>query len=153
MSSSEKPKIEAVFVLEILGRPKEHLIEVLEDIIKKMSEEKGVSLVNKKIPEPIESKEKKDFFATHAEVELEVEEPFQLAVLMFKYMPSHIEIVSPENLTISNNDFSDMLSEITRRLHSYDELMKMIQFENARLTKKVQELSPKDKEDSKENKK
>jgi len=135
----ETKKITAVMILEIIGKPKEHLVTTLEEIIKEMSEEKSVEIIKKKINEPTELKERKDFFTTFAEIEVEVEEAIQLAILMFKYMPAHVEIVSPESLALTNNEYGDILSELTRRLHKYDEVARVVQMEKDILEKKLKE--------------
>ncbi|MEK6817231.1 MAG: hypothetical protein AABX80_00355, partial [Nanoarchaeota archaeon] len=65
--------IKAVFILEIIGKPKEHLVATLEKLIEAIDKEKGVKVIEKKIKEPIEMKNNKDFYTTFAEVEIEVE--------------------------------------------------------------------------------
>ena len=48
MNSVDDSKgIGAVFILEIIGRPKEHLVESLEEIIKQLGEEKRVDITGK----------------------------------------------------------------------------------------------------------
>lgn len=141
MSYNEETKgIRALMIFEILGRPKEHLTETLNSIIKQIDEEKGVSVKSKDIKEPVLMKEQKDFFTTFAEVEVEVEEIRYLAVLMFKYMPAHIDIISPEFIALTNNGWSDIFSELTRRLHGYDEIARIMQSEKLILEKKLKEL-------------
>ena len=139
MSSTEK-SLKASLILEIIGRPKEHLIQALEDIIKKIDDEKGVSVKTKNIPGPKPMKDQKDLFTTYAEVEVEVEEAIFLAILMFKYMPAHIEIIYPEKLVFQNNYFSEILNELTRRLHGYEELARMMLAEKKAMETKIQEL-------------
>lgn len=139
MSSHEN--IRAVLILDVIGRPKQHLIESLEKIIEEMSKEKGVSIKAKGIKEPTTMKENKEFYTTFAEIEVETEDVLYLAILMFKYMPAHIEVISPEIIALSNNGWSDILSELTRRLHSYDEIARIMQIEKHELLKKIQELS------------
>jgi len=136
----ETKKITAVMILEIIGKPAEHLVETLEEIIKELSKEKGVKINNKKINEPAELKDKKDFFTTFAEIEIEVEEIIQLATLMFKYMPAHIEVLSPESISLTNNEYGDLLSELTRRLHKYDEVARVVQMEKDILEKKLKDI-------------
>ena len=135
-----KNKILSTLIFEIIGKPPEYLIETLEDIIKQMNEEKGVKVINKKINEPVVMKENKEFYTTFAEVDLEVEEISQLAIIMFKYMPAHIEILEPETIELSNNGWTDILSELTRRLHGYDEIAKVMQIQNEQLQNKLKEL-------------
>jgi len=142
----ETKKITAVMILEIIGKPAEHLVKTLEEIIKELGNEKGVKINNKKINEPTELKDRKEFFTTFAEIEVEVEEALQLAILMFKYMPAHVEIVSPESINLTNNEYSDILSELTRRLHKYDEVARVVQMEKGILEKKLKDVLEKNKD-------
>jgi len=129
MSGNEDRKILAAMIIEVLGRPKEHLIETLEDLSRQVGEEKGIKIIQKKINEPTLVKDQKDLFTSFAEIEFEVDEPLLLAILMFKYMPSHIEVVEPEKFVLTNVELSDILNELTRRLHRYEELVKVMQFQ------------------------
>ncbi|MGD9275628.1 MAG: hypothetical protein PVJ67_00485 [Candidatus Pacearchaeota archaeon] len=142
MSSTEKVK--AALIIEVIGKPPEHLTETLGNLIKQISEEKGVEVVEKTIHEPTELKDNKDFFTSFAEVEVEVEEVLYIAMLMFKYMPAHIEIIHPEKIILSNSGLNDILNELTRRLHGYDEVARIIQVEKNILEKKLKELMPKE---------
>jgi len=157
MSSSKKDMetkgIKVMLVLEMIGRPPEHMIKTLEDIIKKIDEEKGVEVKEKKINEPVLIKEQKDFYTTFAEIEVEVEEILYLAILLFKYMPAHIEIIEPELIVLTNHGWNDILNELTRRLHGYDEVARVLQFQNAQMQKKLGELMPEEKEEGKDEKK
>ncbi len=140
MSSSEKT-VTANFILEIIGKPKEYLVQALDEMITKINSEERVVVTNKVIHEPLPMKDSKEFFTTYAEIEIEVEEPIFLAILMFKYMPSHVEIVSPERMVFQNNSFSDILNELTRRLHGYDELARIFQLEKQEMQNKINELT------------
>lgn len=146
MSLIDGKKVRAVLVIEVIGRPPEHLNETLENIIKQISEEKGVDVKEKTIHEPTELKDNKEFFTSFAEIEVEVEEPLYLAMLMFKYMPAHIEIIHPEKIMLSNSGLNDILNELTRRLHGYDEVARIMQVEKSILEKKLKELKPKKEE-------
>jgi len=141
--SLDKEKIEdskgirAIMILEVLGRPPEHLTETLEKLAKEIDEEKGVDVKEKKINEPILMKDQKEFYTSFMEIEVEVEEILILAILMFKYMPAHIEIITPELIILSNNGWNDVLNELTRRLHGYDEMARVLQAEKNILEKKL----------------
>ena len=138
--SSNEGKVSAIMILDIIGRPPEHLVESMEKIIENMEKEQGVMVKSKQIKEPTLMKDQKDFYTTFAEIEVEVDEILYLVILMFKYMPAHIEIVYPELLAMSNNGFNEILNELTRRLHGYDELARIMQMEKQILLKKIQEL-------------
>jgi hypothetical protein len=133
--------IRAAIILDVIGKPPKHLIESLERIIDEMDKEKGVTVKMKEIKEPTLMKDQKDFYTTFAEIEVEVEEVLYLAVLLFKYMPAHIEIISPEIIGLTNNSLNDLLNELARRLHGYDEVARMVQMEKGILQKKIKELS------------
>lgn len=141
MSLDENTKgIKAVLIFDIIGRPKEYLVEALGKIVEEIDKEKGTRVVDKKINEPVVMKERNDFFTDFAEVEVEVEQVFNLIILMFKYMPAHIEIISPELISLSNSGWTDALTEITRRLHGYDEIARILQNEKGILEAKLREL-------------
>ena len=150
MSSHESENgIRAMFILDVIGRPPQHLVETLEKIIEEMGKEKGVIIKSKEIKEPTIMKDNKEFYTTFSEVEVEVEDILYLAILMFKYMPAHIEVISPETISLSNNGWSDILSELVRRLHSYDEVARILQIEKQELLNKIQELTVKNKDNGK----
>ena len=133
----EKKLINAVMILDIIGRPAEHLVATLQQMMNDIDAEKGVSVIDKKINEPLLMKDQKDFYTTFAEVEVEVEDMLYLAILMFKYMPAHIEIISPEVLPMTNTGWNDILNELTRRLHAYDEVARILGVEKDILEKKL----------------
>ena len=138
MSSDDK--LRAVMILDVIGRPPEHLTESLEKLIEEIDKEKGVRVVMKDIKKPTEMKEPKDFYTTFAEVEIEIDEILILAILLFKYMPAHLEVLGPEIIAIPNTGWNDILNELTRRLHAYDEIARIMQNEKIILLKKIQEL-------------
>lgn len=142
--SSDKQKITAILVIEVLGKPPEHLKETLEDLIRQIDAEKGVEVTSKIIAEPTELPKNPGMFTDYAEIEVELEDPLTLAILMFKYMPAHVEVVSPEFITIPNDGYNGILNELVRRLHGYDHVARVIQAEKAMMQKKIEELSPKD---------
>jgi hypothetical protein len=126
-------KIKALIVIEMLGRPVEHLTEVMNKFIDKIKEEKGVSIANKNIHKPkIVEKDKEnekqtatgELFTMFSEIELETEHIMDLIRVIFKYMPSHVEIISPEDFSMSNTDFNSILNEIIAMLHNYDSVAK-----------------------------
>ena len=139
-NKKEGGHIRAVMILEAIGRPPEHLTETLDNLVKEIQNEKGVEVVEKKINEPALIKDQKNFYTNFAEVEVEVEDILYLAILMFKYMPSHIELISPETITLTNNGLNDIFNELARRLHSYDEVAGVLQMEKKILENKLREV-------------
>ncbi len=152
MSLTEQ-KIKVSLILEVIGRPAEYLIETLNDLIKKIGEEKGIAVKNSIVNPPVSMKEQKDFYTSFAEIELDAEGILQVAILMFKYMPAHLEIISPQNISLTNFQWNDILNELVRRLHGYDELARIMQAEKSILENKLRALMPQEKvEENKEKK-
>lgn len=142
MNSTEQ-KFTVAVILEMIGRPKEHIVASLKDMVKQIGEEKGIEIKEEKINEPAELKDKKDFYTSFAEIELEINGMEELIILMFKYMPSHLDIISPEKVSVSNNTLNEILNEMSRRLHGYDEVARVLQLEKSILEKKLKDLMDK----------
>ena len=133
-------KIEATFILEIIGRPAEHMLESLNDIIdNKLTQEKGIKIINKKIGEAVLIENKKDFYSSFAEIDAEFDSLDQVLLVLFKYYPSNIEIVRPEKITMENVEINTLFNEISRRIHGYEEITRVLQIERAKLEKKLKE--------------
>jgi hypothetical protein len=139
-SSMETSGIRATLILEVIGRPPEHLTATLENMIKKIGDEDGVTIENQKINKPVLMKDHKDFYTTFAELEVVVENISILNVLMFKYMPAHMEIISPELIALSNNGWNDIFNETLRKLHGYDEVTRVLQVKHIKMQKRLNEL-------------
>tara|TARA_Y100000034_G_C6897831_1_gene414384 strand:+ start:2697 stop:3224 length:528 start_codon:yes stop_codon:yes gene_type:complete len=117
-------KILANIVIELLGRPKEHLQEAMETHIVKLGSEKGVSIKNKTIHPAVEAQDSKTLFTTFAEVEVEFDSIENYLGIIFAYLPANIEIIKPENLSLSNAHFNDLGNMILQRVHNYDAVAK-----------------------------
>jgi hypothetical protein len=154
MSSNEETKgIVASIIIEVIGKPPEHLTEALNNMIKSLGEEKGVSINDFKLNAPVVLKSNEEFFCSFAEVEIEVETISHLAGLMFKYMPAHIEILSPALISLDNCGWNDILNELVRRLHGYDEIARVMQLEKEVLEKQLKTILSKEKPKKKVSKK
>ena len=147
----ENKKVKATIIFEMMGRPVEHVKETLEKFIDTFSQEKGLILAKKTvhIPKKIENKDAQgnfivnkdqDLFSSFAELDIEVEGIVNLLFIAFKYLPSHIEIVSPENFNLDNIDFNSIINEILGKLHNYDTIAKSALMNNQALANKLKEI-------------
>ncbi len=146
---SEEKKISATIILEMMGRPKEHLKETMKNFLGKIDAEKGVKVENKKIHEPklVEQKDKegkiiqmpagKEIYSTFAELDLAIEHIFDLIRVVFVYMPSHVEVTRPSEFKMPNFDIASVLNEITKKLHQYDAIAKNALMQNQILANKL----------------
>lgn len=145
----ENKKIKSRITFEMIGRPKEHLKKAIEDFLNALETEKGIKVLNKKIHEPkkiskelIEkNKYNGEMFSTFAELEIESDHIMSLFSILFKYLPSHIEVISPENFELENIDVNAMTNEMINRIHYYDGIAKSMLMQNTILSKRVEELT------------
>ncbi len=135
-------KLKVNIVMEILGRPPEHVKEALNTLVVKMGSEKGIKVLNKIYHDPVEVKDSKDLFTAFAEVSLELDTLADYFAIIFSYMPSHIEVVSPETISLSNSELNELANQLTLRLHNYDAITKKMLFERDFLVKKLREVAP-----------
>ena len=136
----ETQGIKVMMIFEAIGRPPEHLTETLKNLVEQIDKENKVQVLSQKISEPVPMKEEGTFYTAFVEVEVEVEQILHLSILLFKYMPAHIEIISPELIALTNNGWNDIFNELTRRLHGYDEIARILQAEKAILEKKLKAI-------------
>ena len=118
-SSTLKEKLEegwlhCSLVVEIVGKPAEHVAKALDLLLTKLAKEKKVQLLEEKRHKP---KEDKDFFTTFAEVEVAVQDVTTLTALCFDYMPSSIEVIAPDEVKFQATDVSDFLNDFLAQFH------------------------------------
>lgn len=145
MDEKDTKNIEATMIIEVLGRPPEHLVETLNNIINSIDKENGVKVLSKKINEPVLLKDRNDFYTSFAEIDVKVNHITHIAMLVFKYMPAHIEIVYPEFIALQNASWNEVFNELARKLHGYDEVARIIQVEKKILENKLREVMEKQK--------
>lgn len=133
-------KIRTLFIFEILGKPAEHIVKSLEKMIDELGKQKGLEIVRKKIHEPKlikdnENKEEKKqiieegLYSTFAEVEIVCENLKLIISIVLNMLPSHVEILEPSDFIIRNSDLSDLMTELTIKMHKYDEVTKVLMLE------------------------
>ena len=138
-------KIKALFIYEMLGKPAEHIKTALEEFVNKIGENKGISIISRKIhePKPVEEKsaeDNKELFTTFAEAEFSIDDLNILFNIVLHTLPSHVEILEPDELKLRNFELSSVLSELALRLHRYDEIAKAAMLERNTLIGKIKEL-------------
>lgn len=133
-------KIRAQLIMEVLGTPQDYVGEVIEDLRKEIEKESGVSLISFNIGQPKEIKDAKDFYTGFLDVEIELEKLSLLFGMCFKYMPAHLELIYPERMNLSNVETAELLNFLITKLHGYDEVARVLQFQNERLGKEIQDL-------------
>jgi len=124
MLSASMTEIHARLILEILGRPKDYVTESLSILIDKLKEEKDIKILDKIVHEPVEVKEAKDLYTTFAEVEAKFNSFEYFISILFRYMPSNVEVFSPETFKLNSADVNSLSNMLITRLHQYDAIVK-----------------------------
>ena len=58
-------------------------------------------------------------------------------------LPSHVEILEPTEFRIKNYDLSSFLTELTVKIHRFDEIAKILMFERNKLISRLKEAEVK----------
>ena len=122
--------VKANTIIELAGFPKEHIEEAMQDVIKKVKELKNTKILSSKTAE---TKQAKDIFSTFTEFEMEFNDFDSLLIYCFNFMPSSVEILEPENLSIKLEDLQHLLTDLIGKLHQYDMGVKKLLLENRAL--------------------
>ena len=131
-----------MLVFEILGRPPEHIAEALKALITRMGSEQGAKVIKADYHDPISVPEAKDLYSAFAEVETEFDSLNHLLMLLFAYMPAHVDVIKPEKITFTNIDTNAIANRLMQRLHDYDAIVKKTLNDRDNILRKLYEVAP-----------
>ena len=135
-------KIQANLIIEILGRPANHIKEAINTLVVKLGSENGVEVTNKQYHDPIPAQGSKDLFTTFAEVQAEFDSVDHYLGTIFAYMPANIEIIKPEKITLTNDELNNLGNNLVQRLHNYDAIAKRMLLEKEAILNELKKVSP-----------
>ena len=119
-------------IVEMAGRPAAHLTENLEKhvgVLRKVSDAK-VHEIKVSEPRVIDMGKEKvtegnEMFTAFAECDFEIPSFARLSETMFDFMPSSVEVLEPTNVSMEASAATDLLNNISGRMHRYDEIAKI----------------------------
>lgn len=126
----EGQKVKVKIVIELLGSPKEHVEETMKMVIDKLKHEEGVALLKEITYKAEQNDQIKPMWSTFSDLTIEVDSVKKLMDVCFDYMPSSIEIISPENFDVKSADYAYLLNELLGQLHEFSFLAKQLAAEN-----------------------
>ncbi|MBM3231996.1 hypothetical protein FJZ21_01300 [Candidatus Pacearchaeota archaeon] len=129
--------LKAKFIIEILGRPVEHLEKTLADLVEKMGTEKGVSLLKKEINKPKKVEKAENLWTTFADIDLSFESLPVFMNTVINYMPAHVEVYEPDMFKINTFEMNEFVNFVVSRLHNFDALAKRMMGEREILISKL----------------
>ncbi len=135
-------KIQVRFILEILGKPQEHVAQALQGLIERISNQKGIKILDKAVHEPVLVKDSKDLYTSFAEITAELDAIEHYFAIIFSYFPAHIELISPTDFSLPLFKLNEIGNFLVQRLHEYDSVAKTLLGENTILKNKLQEVAP-----------
>ena len=112
-------------IVEVAGRPAEHLKAALGEHIGVLNKVNDIEVHSIKISEPREIENSEGMLTCFAEADFECDSFARLSETMFDFMPSSVEVIEPSRVNLSMAEATDLLNNISGRMHRYDELAKV----------------------------
>ena len=116
-------------IVEVLGKPQEHVEATMKDYVDKLKADKHYKILKEEFAE-VKKQEKEELWATFTELEIEIKEVGKLLNFCFDYMPSMLEVIEPAQLTLSDGDISMFLNDLQAKLHGIDMVAKQVKAES-----------------------
>lgn len=124
--------ITARCIIEMVGSPKEHVIDTMNKFVDGLKKEKRLTVVSSTVAEPAVQG---NFFSTYAELEARFSDVPALLSFCFDAMPSSIEILEPSTIPFKSEDLTNLLNDLQAKLHALDMDMKLLNAKNIVLDK------------------
>lgn len=129
-------KIHFRAIVEVLGKPKEHVDSTLKGYLGKLKEDKHYTVFKEELAD-LKKHEESELWMAFAELEIKTESVVDIIDFCFDYMPSLIEIIQPDELNLTGLDLSAFLNDLQAKLHGVDMLAKQLKMENQMLHKSM----------------
>lgn len=118
----EKGEILTRIVLELIGKPKDHVDKTIKEYVKKIEDNPNYEVIKKEIAKT--KKYQGEMFSTFAELEILFKNVQSIHYFCFDYMPASIEILEPDKLSYDAHEITGVINEFQSRLHSLDMALK-----------------------------
>jgi len=124
---AEQTHIRCKIIIEILGKPREHVEKTLRKYIDKIKNDSDLVILNSNFSEVVE---KEKLWATFSELDMIIKGIPKLIAFCFDYMPSSIEITKPDEFIMKKSTVEDFINDLQARLHQVDMIVKNQKNEN-----------------------
>lgn len=104
--------------IEVLGYPEDHVKQTIEKVVEKLKNEEGIKVIKNEIQKT--EKIKENFFASFAETEMKINDFSKLLGFCYDYLPSSLEILDADKITMPIREFSMGINEMVAKLHHYN---------------------------------
>jgi hypothetical protein len=110
----DKNRIVCRVIFEMAGNPQEHVEKTFRDYIKKIKEDPDY-VFTKEYYSP--SEENEGIWSLFYESEVIISNLEKLNILCFNLGPASVEIIHPENLTLSDKQLTEIYTDFASKLH------------------------------------
>tara|TARA_Y100000310_G_scaffold342247_1_gene444639 strand:+ start:46065 stop:46652 length:588 start_codon:yes stop_codon:yes gene_type:complete len=124
---AEQTHIRCKIIIEVLGKPKEHVEKTLKEYVDKINNDSDLIVLNSEFSKPAE---KDRLWATFVEMDVIIKGIPKLVGFCFDYMPSSVEIIKPEEFITKKSTVEDLINDLQARLHEVDMIVKQQKNEN-----------------------
>ncbi|MEM4756337.1 MAG: hypothetical protein QW594_04355 [Candidatus Woesearchaeota archaeon] len=139
LSHAEKKEAKYILarvVLEVLGRPKEHVEETRDKLLQQLKEHPQLHVVEEYIAEPKE--EEDELFSSFLELGIWFDSPKTLLDFAMLYLPSHIELLEPDAMSMPLHQANELFNDLALKLHTLNKAYQETLFENKELASTLQ---------------
>jgi hypothetical protein len=136
MESEEQP-IRLRAVMQLIGKPKEHVEKKIRDYIDEIKENKTLMIFGEKISE---AEKQGEVYGIVAEIEVVVKGLPNLVGFCIDYMPASIDIIKPDKFDFPQRTFNTFINDMLTKLYNVDMIAKRLGTENTILKKNMNSL-------------
>jgi DNA-binding MarR family transcriptional regulator len=124
-------------IVEMLGKPKEHVEETLKLYMDKLAESQDfIVIYNDYSP----AEDRDGLFYNFVESEILIKGVENVAWFCFDYMPASIEIIEPTSLKYRSSEMTNFLNDLLGRLHTLDARIKKDDLQLSKLSSNAEGL-------------
>ncbi len=134
-----EPKILFRTVIEVLGKPKEHVQESIQQYVEQLKKNPKYIVVRQESAE-VQQQEGSELWATFTELEIKTDKMEDIIAFCFDYMPAVIEILEPLEIKFKDVQLSQLLNDLQSKLHQVDMVAKQAALESEHLKKNMGRL-------------
>lgn len=124
---TEKTHIRCKVIIEVLGKPKEHVEKTIKTYVDKIKNDPELIVLNAEFSN---AQEKEKLWAIFSELDMVIKGIPKLIAFCFDYMPSSVEILKPEEFSMKKSTVENLINDLQARLHDVDMIVKNQKNEN-----------------------
>lgn len=135
--AEEKSEVIARVILNVAGKPKEHVDDSMRQMIETIEKEKGIKILKKKI---MKAQKEESYFSSVSEIDIRLEDSSALMGFCLDYMPSSVEVIEPDVVEMDTLGMSGILNDMLSKLHHVNMGYASIKAENQLLKQNGENL-------------